>query len=79
MFVNYISKPLDVVTFHFFHLQVRLSPKSGKACGPVEEVTCGGNALGFYAAVRLRLTRMGLLNTEDEVISVSSFNCKDYK
>ncbi|KAF7819064.1 DNA repair protein recA-like protein 2, mitochondrial isoform X1 [Senna tora] len=54
-------------TLIIFINQVRLSPKSGKAFGPVEEVTCGGNALGFYSAVRLRLTRMGLLKTEDEV------------
>lgn len=35
----------------------------------MEEVTCGGNALRFYAAVRLRLWRMGLIKTEDKVIS----------
>ncbi|KAK4281917.1 hypothetical protein QN277_013361 [Acacia crassicarpa] len=53
-------------TLIIFINQVRLSPKSGQAYGPVEEVTCGGNALGFYAAVRLRLSRMGLLKTEDQ-------------
>lgn len=51
------------------HTQVRFSPKSVKGCGPMEEVTCGGNALRFYSAVRLRLSRMGLIKTEDKVIS----------
>ncbi|KAI4300827.1 hypothetical protein L6164_034161 [Bauhinia variegata] len=54
-------------TLIIFVNQVRFSPKSGKGCGPMEEVTCGGNALRFYAAVRLRLTRMGLLKTDNEV------------
>ncbi|XP_028766683.1 DNA repair protein recA homolog 2, mitochondrial isoform X2 [Neltuma alba] len=53
-------------TLIIFINQVRLSPTSGQAYGPVEEVTCGGNALGFYAAVRLRLSRMGLLKNEDQ-------------
>jgi recombination protein RecA len=35
----------------------------------MKEVTCGGNALRFYAAVRLRLSRKGLIKTEDKVNS----------
>ncbi|MED6146955.1 hypothetical protein PIB30_039554 [Stylosanthes scabra] len=54
-------------TLIIFVNQVRFSPKSAKGCGPAEEVTCGGNALRFYAAVRLRLSRMGLMKTEDKV------------
>uniref|UniRef100_A0A2N9G7V2 glucan endo-1,3-beta-D-glucosidase n=1 Tax=Fagus sylvatica TaxID=28930 RepID=A0A2N9G7V2_FAGSY len=46
---------------------VRSSPKSGQSFGHVDEVTCGGNALKFYAAVRLRMIRTGLLQTEDKV------------
>ncbi|KAG6769171.1 hypothetical protein POTOM_024787 [Populus tomentosa] len=42
---------------------VRTSLKSGRA----EEVTCGGNALKFYSAVRLRMIRTGLLKTGDKV------------
>ncbi|XP_054817052.1 DNA repair protein recA homolog 2, mitochondrial [Prosopis cineraria] len=53
-------------TLIIFIDQVRLRPKSGQACGPVEEVTCGGNALGFHAAVRMRLSRMRLLKSEDQ-------------
>jgi recombination protein RecA len=49
-----------------FCIQVRSSPNSG--FGPIDEVTCGGNALRFYAAVRLRIKRTQLLKTEDEVI-----------
>lgn len=30
-------------------------------------MTCGGNALGFYAAMRLRISRTGLLNKNDKV------------
>ncbi|CAI0439705.1 unnamed protein product [Linum tenue] len=33
----------------------------------VEEVTCGGKALKFYSAVRLRMNRMRLLKTADKV------------
>lgn len=51
-------------------MQVRFSPKLFGGRGPMEEVTCGGNALRFYAAVRLRLSRMGLIKTEDKVSSL---------
>ncbi|XP_050381801.1 DNA repair protein recA homolog 2, mitochondrial [Argentina anserina] len=47
--------------------QVRSSSNSGKGFGPLDEVTCGGNALRFYAAVRLRLKRTRLLKTEDKI------------
>ncbi|KAK7336512.1 hypothetical protein VNO77_17054 [Canavalia gladiata] len=51
--------------------QVRFSPNSDKGYGSMEEVTCGGNALRFYSAVRLRLSRMGLIKTEDKVEGVT--------
>ncbi|RDX82868.1 DNA repair protein recA-like 2, mitochondrial [Mucuna pruriens] len=57
-------------TLIIFINQIRFSPNSVKECGSVEEVTCGGNALRFYAAVRLRLSRMGLIKTEDKVEGV---------
>ncbi|XP_027352184.1 DNA repair protein recA homolog 2, mitochondrial isoform X1 [Abrus precatorius] len=57
-------------TLIVFINQVRFSPKSVNGCGSMEEVTCGGNALRFYAAVRLRLSRMGLIKTEDKVEGV---------
>lgn len=34
--------------------------------GPVE-VTCGGNALKFYASVRLNIKRIGLVKKGDQV------------
>ncbi|KAF1897808.1 hypothetical protein Lal_00032568 [Lupinus albus] len=55
-------------TLIIFVNQIRFSPKkSVKGCGPMEEVTCGGNALRFYAALRLRLSSIGLIKTEDKV------------
>ncbi|KAK7396215.1 hypothetical protein VNO78_17061 [Psophocarpus tetragonolobus] len=57
-------------TLIVFINQIRLSPKSVKECGSVEEVTCGGNALRFYAAVRLRLSRLRLIKIEDKAEGV---------
>ncbi|WJX78330.1 hypothetical protein P8452_61565 [Trifolium repens] len=48
-------------------LRLDLVPKAFRGRGRMDEVTCGGNALRFYAAVRLRLSRMGLIKTEDKV------------
>ncbi|XP_011039455.1 PREDICTED: DNA repair protein recA homolog 2, mitochondrial-like isoform X4 [Populus euphratica] len=53
-------------TLVIFLNQVRKSLKSGRA----EEVTCGGNALKFYSAVRLRMIRTRLLKTEDRIIGL---------
>ncbi|KAL5546415.1 hypothetical protein UlMin_006102 [Ulmus minor] len=47
--------------------QVRSGSKSGQGFEHAEEVTCGGNALKFYAAVRLRIRRTGLLKTGNKV------------
>lgn len=58
-------------TLLIFVNQVRFSPKAFGGRGPMEEVTCGGNALRFYAAVRLRLSRMGLIKTEDKVEGIT--------
>jgi RecA/RadA recombinase len=46
-------------------MQIREKPKTQMSA---EEITCGGNALKFYAAVRLRISRRGLIQTDDEVI-----------
>ncbi|KAB1200112.1 hypothetical protein CJ030_MR0G008029 [Morella rubra] len=54
-------------TLIVFVNQVRSSPKSGQSFGRVDEVTCGGNALQFYAAVRLKMMRKGLLKAKDKV------------
>ncbi|KAK0596783.1 hypothetical protein LWI29_019041 [Acer saccharum] len=54
-------------TLLIFLNQVRASVKPGQGFGRIDEETCGGNALKFYAAVRLRMMRTGLLKTEDEI------------
>ncbi|KAA8518100.1 hypothetical protein F0562_015574 [Nyssa sinensis] len=54
-------------TLIIFVNQVRSNLKSGQGFGPTDEVTCGGNALQFYAAIRMRIIRTGLLKVEDEV------------
>ncbi|MQL72401.1 hypothetical protein Taro_004731 [Colocasia esculenta] len=38
--------------------------------GHLGEVTCGGNAVKFYSAIRLRMSRAGLLQTEDEITGI---------
>lgn len=41
--------------------------KSSPVFGLNNEVTCGGNALKFHAAVRMKIMRRGLIDTEQEV------------
>ncbi|XVF07168.1 hypothetical protein REPUB_Repub06bG0115200 [Reevesia pubescens] len=54
-------------TLIIFLNQVRYNSKSGQAFGRMDEVTCGGNALKFYSAIRLRMMRTGLLKSEDKI------------
>ncbi|KAE8667593.1 DNA repair protein recA-like protein 2 [Hibiscus syriacus] len=54
-------------TLIVFLNQVRHNAKQGQAFGHMDEVTCGGNALKFYSAIRLRMIRTGLLKNEDKV------------
>jgi RecA/RadA recombinase len=68
-FVQYTNEPLDLSFDTVSCIQVRFSPKAFGGRGRMKEVTCGGNALRFYAAVRLRLSRKGLIKTEDKVNS----------
>ncbi|CAA6663577.1 unnamed protein product [Spirodela intermedia] len=49
--------------------QVRSNLK--QVIGHVGEVTCGGNAVKFYSAIRLRTSRVGLFQTEDEITGVN--------
>ncbi|KAL3534423.1 hypothetical protein ACH5RR_002884 [Cinchona calisaya] len=53
-------------TLIIFVNQVRANLKSAQGCHPADQVTCGGNALPFYAAVRLKLIRKALLKTQDK-------------
>lgn len=68
-FIQCTNEPLDLSFNTIFHIQIRFSPKAVKGGGSMEEVTCGGNALRFYAAIRLRLSKMGLIKNEDKVSS----------
>lgn len=67
--VQHSNEPLDLSSNIVSRIQIRFSPKAVGGRGPMEEVTCGGNALRFYAAVRLRLSRMRLIKTEAKVRS----------
>ncbi|KAL0339710.1 UNVERIFIED_CONTAM: DNA repair protein recA2, mitochondrial, partial [Sesamum radiatum] len=53
-------------TLIIFINQVRKNLKLVEGSVRVDEVTCGGNALKFYAAIRMRISRKGLLKTEDK-------------
>ena len=41
----------------------------------VNEVTCGGNALPFYSAVRMRIARKGLIKTQEKVRKLGPYFC----
>ncbi|KAL6009956.1 hypothetical protein ACLOJK_000387 [Asimina triloba] len=51
--------------------QIRSNLKVFQDLGHASEATCGGNALKFYAAVRMRIMRKGLLKNEDEVTGIN--------
>lgn len=53
-------------TLIIFINQIRKKLKIGAGSVLADEVTSGGNALKFYAAVRMRISRKGLLKTEDK-------------
>uniref|UniRef100_A0A5B6YIK0 Uncharacterized protein n=1 Tax=Davidia involucrata TaxID=16924 RepID=A0A5B6YIK0_DAVIN len=57
-------------TLIIFVNQVRSNLRSGQGFGHRDEVTCGGNALRFYAAIRMRTIKTGLLKVEDEVTGI---------
>ncbi|XP_059668376.1 DNA repair protein recA homolog 2, mitochondrial [Cornus florida] len=55
-------------TLVIFVNQMRFNLRSGQeGFRPTDFATCGGNALRFYAAIRMRTIRIGLLKTEDKV------------
>lgn len=56
-------------TLIIFVNQVRNKSKSIN--GAVNMVTCGGNALKFYAAMRMRIVRNSLLENKDEIFGIS--------
>lgn len=54
-------------TIIIFVNQVRFRPSKDQGFSNAKEVTCGGNALPFYSAVRLRMVRKGVLKTNDKI------------
>ncbi|CAF1703750.1 BnaC03g35730D [Brassica napus] len=54
-------------TLIVFLNQVRSHAKANMRFPHSEEVTCGGNALRFQAAIRLKMIRTGLIKTDNEV------------
>ncbi|CAO2167693.1 unnamed protein product [Urochloa humidicola] len=50
--------------------QVRTKMSSNQFPGIYKEVPCGGNALGFYAAVRMRTSRRELRYSEDQATGI---------
>ncbi|KAK7281223.1 hypothetical protein RIF29_09007 [Crotalaria pallida] len=50
-------------------LEVRSKLSTFGGFGEPTEVTCGGNALKFYASVRLNIKRIGLVKKGEEVSS----------
>ncbi|KAL6875614.1 hypothetical protein ACP4OV_013127 [Aristida adscensionis] len=55
-------------TLLLFVNQVRSKLSSFSGFGAPAEVTCGGNALKFYASVRLNTKRIGLIKKAEEVV-----------
>lgn len=53
-------------TLIIFVNQTRFRPKYVQGISQAEEVTCGGNFLPFYAAVRLKLIRKNLITNGDK-------------
>ena len=65
----------DNQNFHIF-LQVRSKITSFGGFGGPTETTCGGNALKFYASVRLNIRRLAFVKKGEEVqISLVCFSC----
>ncbi|XP_010558226.1 PREDICTED: DNA repair protein recA homolog 2, mitochondrial isoform X2 [Tarenaya hassleriana] len=57
-------------TLLVFLNQVRSHVKSDLGFGHAEETTCGGNALAFHAAIRLKMMRTGLIRTDNKIIGL---------
>ena len=54
-------------------LQVRSKISTFGGYGGPTEVTCGGNALKFYASVRLNIKRIGFVKKGEEVQIIFKF------
>ncbi|KAG0496982.1 hypothetical protein HPP92_001673 [Vanilla planifolia] len=61
------SASVDVIVVD----SVRKSTKPSKGFSDGNEFTCGGSALRFYAAVRMRIMRKELLHFQDKITGIS--------
>ena len=68
-----LRKQRGELVFTINKFQVRSSSKFRQGIEDMGEDTCGGNALKFYSAVRLRLGKTELIKNEDEVIKSNAF------
>ncbi|OIW19378.1 hypothetical protein TanjilG_03512 [Lupinus angustifolius] len=67
IFINQVSaKTVDCTIVNFPLVRSKLSTFGGFG-GPTE-VTCGGNALKFYASVRLNIKRIGFVKKGEEIL-----------
>ena len=65
--VSFVSH-MSVITIYFWAcVQVRSKLSTFSGFGVPAEVTCGGNALKFYASVRMNTKRTGLIKKFEEV------------
>ncbi|PON84417.1 DNA recombination and repair protein [Trema orientale] len=66
MLLPLVAAEADFYTFESFPVRSKISTFGGFG-GPTE-VTCGGNALKFYASVRLNIRRTGLIKKGEETL-----------
>lgn len=67
---------LDYLIDDFYMLlQVRSKLSTFGGFGGPTDVTCGGNALKFYASVRLNIKRIAFVKKAEEVWKICSFLC----
>lgn len=64
---SYKKIKISLLIVFFGLIQVRSHAKANMRFPHSEEVTCGGNALRFQAAIRLKMIRTGLIKTDSEV------------
>lgn len=59
----------------YIFIQVRAKLSTFGGFGGPSEVTCGGNALKFYASIRLNIKRIGHVKKGEEVMVFIDLNC----
>ncbi|KAF1875907.1 hypothetical protein Lal_00006538 [Lupinus albus] len=65
-YIKYLLREILFCRCHLFAVRSKLSTFGGFG-GPTE-VTCGGNALKFYASMRLNIKRIGFVKKGEEIL-----------